>query len=323
MSKNNTDFEKIKGAETGSRLGALILDILIIYAIYGLAVFCISIMTGFKNMMLAVLNPEFGATYMPFKFVLILLPIIWFMYSSILEGGKKESTWGKRITKLRVVYINAGKAKAFDIIVRNIVKVFPILIYSLFSDIAIVSYFAKALMIVYFIVPLCNKNQRGIHDFICATTVSEKTEVETIRRKVSIPQIYIKLPSVEEVIAMREANKREEKVKKAEMAETPIYTVRKLHCTSGVYKGLELLLDGNIIMGKNGEGCNLFFTCDTEGVDRWHCRIEVDDGIITVVDLGSAYGTYVNGMLIRTGEKRRLSVADRIKLGNKEEFVII
>ena len=76
-------------------------------------------------------------------------------------------------------------------------------------------------------------------------------------------------------------------------------------------------------MGKNGEGCNLFFTRDTEGVDRWHCRIEVDDGIITVVDLGSAYGTYVNGMLIRTGERRRLSVADRIKLGNKEEFVII
>lgn len=317
MSKNS--FDNVKGAGLGGRLGAIILDMLIIYMFYGLAVLIISLVTGFDNMMAAFLNVEYASVYMPYKLVMLAFPVIWCVYSIILEGGKKESTWGKRAAKLRVVTISGNRAKGFDVVVRNTVKVLPTLLSSLFFDNAVISTLGSILMLVYFIVPVCNKNHRTIHDFVSGMVVAKKDEVENSRKKEVVPELNIKLPSVDEIKSMREAEKNEEKTDKTV---APVHKEKKLVCVSGMYNGNELPLDGTITMGRDGDNCDLIFDDDTRGVSRMHCRIEVLGGKVSIVDLGSTYGTYVNGAAIKADERKTLTIGDRIKLGKNEEFVV-
>ena len=319
MSKNMNSFDNIKGAGLGGRLGAILLDMLIISMFYGLVTLIISLATGIDNMMAAFVNVEYASVYMPYKLVMVALPIIWCVYSIILEGGKKESTWGKRAAKLRVVTASGNRAKGFDIVVRNTVKVLPSLLSALFFDNALLSGIASVLMLVYFIVPVCNKNHRSIHDFVSGTVVAKKDEVENSRNKSVVPEINIQLPSVEEIKSMRETEKNEEKTDKTV---APIYKAKKLVCVSGMYKGNELPLDGNITMGRDGDSCDLIFDDNTRGVSRLHCRIEVSAGRVSIIDLGSTYGTYVNGTAINAEEQKTLTIGDRIKLGKDEEFVV-
>ena len=211
MSKNN--FEKIKGAGVGGRLGAMILDMLIIYIIYGAVVLLIGLVTGFEDMIAAFLYMDYGSVYMPFKLAMVAFPITWCVYSIISEGGKKEATLGKRAVNLRVVHTSGKRAKGFDIVVRNIAKVFPALLSSLFFDNYGITIIVGVLNTVYFLVPLCNKNHRAIHDFLSGTVVAKTEVVEKSRNKIivnpSVPELNITLPSVEEIKAMRETENNE------------------------------------------------------------------------------------------------------------------
>ena len=316
MDKKTGNFNDLKGAGLGGRFGAYLLDMLIISVIYGFVALIISVVSGFEDMLTAFLNNEFGSVYLPFKLVMVSLPIIWFVYSVILEGGKKESTWGKRAAKLRTVHISGQKVRGLDLIVRNTVKVLPMLIGVLFFDNEVISIITECLFIAYFIVPLCNKNHCTVHDFVSGTIVVKKSEVENKRSQEVIPELNIKLPSVEEIKASREGTIGQDKTV------APIYAKRKLVCVSGLYAGTELPLDGNIIMGRDSEKCDLIFDNDTKGVSRQHCCVEVSGGRISIVDLGSTYGTSVNGIAIKSGERKSLSIGDRIKLGKNEEFVV-
>jgi pSer/pThr/pTyr-binding forkhead associated (FHA) protein len=46
-----------------------------------------------------------------------------------------------------------------------------------------------------------------------------------------------------------------------------------------------------------------------------HAVVVFRDGGFWLTDLGSANGTFVNGMKVRFGEPRRLAEGDRVKLG--------
>ena len=52
------------------------------------------------------------------------------------------------------------------------------------------------------------------------------------------------------------------------------------------------------------------------GVSRYHCWILYRDGMLSVEDLASANGTYVNGERIRA--RRTLKAGDRIRIGSTE-----
>ena len=58
-------------------------------------------------------------------------------------------------------------------------------------------------------------------------------------------------------------------------------------------------------------------------VSRVHCEIIVNDlGGITIMDKGSANGTFVNGSRIATEQQTALRINDRIKIAN-EEYVLV
>lgn len=82
---------------------------------------------------------------------------------------------------------------------------------------------------------------------------------------------------------------------------------------------------GKLVIGRSS-ACGLQFPDGTPGVSGNHCVVEYDaaTGDFIVTDIGSSYGTYVNG-----GEKlvphvpRRLLPRDRMSLGNMENVVIV
>lgn len=82
---------------------------------------------------------------------------------------------------------------------------------------------------------------------------------------------------------------------------------------------------GKLVIGRSS-ACGLQFPDGTPGVSGNHCVVEYDaaTGDFIVTDIGSSYGTFVNG-----GEKlvphvpRRLLPRDRLSLGNMDNVVIV
>lgn len=83
-----------------------------------------------------------------------------------------------------------------------------------------------------------------------------------------------------------------------------------LRGVSGAYFGKTYPLRGATILGRHSE-CHICVNAD--GISRKHAQIDADVDGLTVLDLGSSNGTYVNGKKI---EKAELKVGDELKLDN-------
>jgi len=85
----------------------------------------------------------------------------------------------------------------------------------------------------------------------------------------------------------------------------------QLRFISGKYQGgLFSLAEGSeVVMGR---GMDAGLTLFEEMVSRHHARFSCSGGVVTVLDLGSKNGTFVNGDRI---EERQLSIGDRILMG--------
>ena len=59
------------------------------------------------------------------------------------------------------------------------------------------------------------------------------------------------------------------------------------------------------------------------GVSRIHASLQQTEGKITITDLGSTNGTYVNGRQIAPNTPHPLNTGDRLQLGELESFVQI
>lgn len=64
-----------------------------------------------------------------------------------------------------------------------------------------------------------------------------------------------------------------------------------------------------------GRATRADFIIDAALVSRLHCRLEADDERLSVVDLDSTNGTWVNGRRI---ERARLTDGDRLRVGRIE-----
>lgn len=57
------------------------------------------------------------------------------------------------------------------------------------------------------------------------------------------------------------------------------------------------------------------------GVSRRHARLEVQDQTLRIIDLGSANGTYANGMRLIPNKPRILRDGDEVRLGRMRMYV--
>ncbi len=64
-----------------------------------------------------------------------------------------------------------------------------------------------------------------------------------------------------------------------------------------------------------GRARECHFVLDHTQVSRLHARLELDHEQITIIDLNSTNGTYVNGERLTPGQPRRLRAGDKINFG--------
>lgn len=87
---------------------------------------------------------------------------------------------------------------------------------------------------------------------------------------------------------------------------------------AGQYANQMMPLDrGALIFGRNAASCNVLFSDSTRGVSRMHCKVEQSAMGATITDLGSSYGTFLNGMKIQQYVPIPLKNGDSFYIGDK------
>lgn len=92
---------------------------------------------------------------------------------------------------------------------------------------------------------------------------------------------------------------------------------------SGYYSGKEFKADGCLYFGRNPQDCNILYPDQVKGISRKHCKIDVAGGGLMLTDLGSSYGTFLNGMKLSPHSAVPIKEGDTFWLGNKENSFTI
>ncbi len=97
----------------------------------------------------------------------------------------------------------------------------------------------------------------------------------------------------------------------------------KLTCVSGELKGLSTPITSSPLLIGRADGCGVQFAGDAKGVSRIHCRLQWKNGCVTVTDLNSSYGTFVNGKRLEPDVETALNKGDKIQIADdSREFII-
>ncbi len=71
-----------------------------------------------------------------------------------------------------------------------------------------------------------------------------------------------------------------------------------------------------------GRGDEAQFVIKDDQISKAHCRIRVEGGVCSIVDLGSRNGTVVNGRRLAPDVALRLRNLDEIEVGNHRLFLL-
>jgi pSer/pThr/pTyr-binding forkhead associated (FHA) protein len=122
----------------------------------------------------------------------------------------------------------------------------------------------------------------------------------------------------------------EESARKTEKPSIPTNTVSLIyHDLNGTMRRIKVQ-DASI--GRNEHGINIQARCADGSVQdlgvldptvsKKHIRMRVNNGVATLTDVGSSYGTFINGRKIRREFLVRVHEGDRIRIGENTAFKI-
>ena len=77
-------------------------------------------------------------------------------------------------------------------------------------------------------------------------------------------------------------------------------------------KPKRIMLLGDAVIGRSTD-CNLRIA--SRAVSRMHCRIQLQNGIVALKDLGSSNGTRLNGSRIKSKQQQNINDGDKITIG--------
>ncbi|WP_416827050.1 RDD family protein [Ectobacillus polymachus] len=135
-----------------NRVGATLLDMFIISLVYGVIV---AILTGNYKDIFA----RFGVSTGDYRFDLIIVCILMFLYFILLPLFWNGLTVGKKVTRLRIVKMNGERLDFVTLFVRLLVIIVPS-VFLLGIPVIISAY-----MIMF------REDARGYHDLIARTRV--------------------------------------------------------------------------------------------------------------------------------------------------------
>ncbi len=81
--------------------------------------------------------------------------------------------------------------------------------------------------------------------------------------------------------------------------------------------------DGPLVIGRSKDSCQICFPADTAGVSREHCRVFLGQEGWMLQDLGSTYGTYVDGRRLGAQECAPIHPGSEIYLGSKKVWISV
>lgn len=90
----------------------------------------------------------------------------------------------------------------------------------------------------------------------------------------------------------------------------------KIRGMSGAYSGAEFIVQDSLVFGRNPQGCNVLFPDEVKGISRTHCKIDVAGNGATITDMGSSFGTFLNGKKITPYTPMPLNNGDTFYLGD-------
>lgn len=98
----------------------------------------------------------------------------------------------------------------------------------------------------------------------------------------------------------------------------------RFQCVKGAFSGKRFSINGTVRIGRDPARNDLVYPENTQGISGVHCILILKNGVLTLQDLGSTYGTFVNGgQRLAANQPIVLKIGDRFTLGSeREEFVI-
>ncbi len=100
----------------------------------------------------------------------------------------------------------------------------------------------------------------------------------------------------------------------------------RIQCVSGAFAGKRFALSPQVRMGRDPARNDLVFPNGTQGVSGVHCVLIYDAsaGTLYIKDLGSTYGTFVNGSRrLAPSQAMPLKVGDKFALGSERECFMV
>ena len=92
---------------------------------------------------------------------------------------------------------------------------------------------------------------------------------------------------------------------------------------SGALAGRQVPVNGRVAVGRGSE-CAVRFPEGTGGVSRLHCEITNQAGSLYIRDLGSSYGTYLNGnRRLAPRQYEQLRPGDHILIGSDQQMFTV
>lgn len=85
----------------------------------------------------------------------------------------------------------------------------------------------------------------------------------------------------------------------------------------GPMQGRRWQLSGSLVIGRDPAG-DIVYPSSTAGISRNHCRIDLRGGMVVLTDLGSTYGTYVDGRKLNAHESVVIGQNTVMSLGSQE-----
>ena len=87
--------------------------------------------------------------------------------------------------------------------------------------------------------------------------------------------------------------------------------------------GKNIRLHGKMVLGTQPDKCNVLYPKGTPGISRKHCTIRYYNGIVTVTDEHSTYGTWINNHKLEPGKAFKLNRGHRLSLGSAKETLVL
>lgn len=97
----------------------------------------------------------------------------------------------------------------------------------------------------------------------------------------------------------------------------------RLQGVSGAFAGRRFAIHGSIRIGRDPQS-QIAYPGNTQGISGRHCELILKDGVVYLQDVGSTYGTFVNGIRIQPNQPIVLRAGETFYLAQPQEcFVLV